>query len=118
CFFEARAYSQTGIGETLSGPDSHETGQGPHDIHDHNWGTTTMGSLLHHWIWGRAAIGPYTAVYASEYPNQPYSHGRTDGLQQFFIASEREVLVNVEGPGAARVAAVPAVNPDPRNASA
>ena len=30
CFFEARAYSQTGIGETLSGPDSHETGQGPH----------------------------------------------------------------------------------------
>ena len=86
--------------------------------HDHNWGTTTMGSLLHHWIWGRAAIGPYTAVYASEYPNQPYSHGRTDGLQQFFIASEREVLVNVEGPGATRVAAVPAANPDPRNASA
>jgi len=30
CFFAAQAYSQTGIGETLSGPDSHETGQGPH----------------------------------------------------------------------------------------
>ncbi|MCU1234230.1 MAG: hypothetical protein JWP63_2197 [Candidatus Solibacter sp.] len=86
--------------------------------HDHNWGTTTMGSLLHHWIWGRAAIGPYTAVYASEYPNQPYTNSRTDGLQQFFIASEREVLVNVEGSGAARVTAVPAANPDPRNASA
>ncbi|MCU1337435.1 MAG: hypothetical protein JWO19_3016 [Bryobacterales bacterium] len=86
--------------------------------HDHNWGTTTMGSVLHHWIWGRAAIGPYTAVYASEYPNQPYENGRTDGLQQFFIASEREVLINVEGSDAARVTAVPAANPDPRNGSA
>jgi hypothetical protein len=28
CLFGARAYSQTGIGETLSGPDSHETRQG------------------------------------------------------------------------------------------
>jgi hypothetical protein len=37
---------------------------------------------------------------------------RTDGLQQFFIASEREVLVNVEGSDAARVTAVPASNPD------
>jgi porin len=29
CVFGARAYSQTGIGETLSGPDSHEVRQGP-----------------------------------------------------------------------------------------
>jgi hypothetical protein len=86
--------------------------------HDHNWGTATMGTLLHHWIWGRAAIGPYTAVYASEYPTQPYTHGRTHGIQQVFIASEREVLVNVEGPATARVIAPPAPNPDPRNASA
>ena len=38
CFFEARAYSQTGIGETLSGPDSHETGQGPHGHLLGDWG--------------------------------------------------------------------------------
>jgi porin len=30
CLFTARAHCQTGLGETLSGPDSHETGQGPH----------------------------------------------------------------------------------------
>jgi porin len=29
CILAAYAYSQTGLGETLSGPDSHETGQGP-----------------------------------------------------------------------------------------
>jgi porin len=38
CFFEARAHSQTGIGETLSGPDSHETGQGPHGHLLGDWG--------------------------------------------------------------------------------
>ena len=38
CFFAARAYSQTGIGETLSGPDSHETGQGPHGHLLGDWG--------------------------------------------------------------------------------
>jgi porin len=30
CVFADSAYCQTGLGETLSGPDSHETGQGPH----------------------------------------------------------------------------------------
>lgn len=86
--------------------------------HDHNWGTTTLGTVENHWIWGRAAIGPYTAVFASNYPTQAFSHGRTDGLQQLFIASEREVLVNVEGFGTARVTAPIAPNPDPRNAVA
>jgi len=38
CFFAARAYSQTGLGETLSGPDSHETGQGPHGHLFGDWG--------------------------------------------------------------------------------
>jgi hypothetical protein len=86
--------------------------------HDHNWGTTTMGSVENHWIWGRAAIGPYTAVFVSNYPTAAFSHGGTNGLQQFFIASEREVLVNVEGFDAARVTAASAPNPDPRNAFA
>ena len=30
CMFASRAYCQDAQGETLSGPDSHETGQGPH----------------------------------------------------------------------------------------
>jgi hypothetical protein len=86
--------------------------------HDHNWGTTSMGSMENHWIWGRAAIGPYTAVFVSNYPTHAFSRDRTDGLQQLFIASEREVLVNVEGFGTARVTAPIAPNPDPRNAVA
>jgi porin len=41
--FADHAYPQTSIGETLSGPDSHETGQGPH------------GHLLGDW----AGVRPY-----------------------------------------------------------
>jgi len=36
--FAAQAYSQTGPGETLSGPDSRETGQGPHGHLFGEWG--------------------------------------------------------------------------------
>jgi carbohydrate-selective porin OprB len=36
--FAARARSQTGLEETLSGPDSHETGQGPHGHLFGEWG--------------------------------------------------------------------------------
>jgi porin len=38
CVFAARARSQTGLEETLSGPDSHETGQGPHGHLFGEWG--------------------------------------------------------------------------------
>jgi len=38
CIFGAPAYSQTVQDETLSGPDSHETGQGPHGHLLGNWG--------------------------------------------------------------------------------
>jgi len=36
--FAAHTYSQSSIGETLSGPDSHETGQGPHGHLLGDWG--------------------------------------------------------------------------------
>ena len=36
--FAAHARSQTGLEETLSGPDSHETGQGPHGHLFGEWG--------------------------------------------------------------------------------
>jgi carbohydrate-selective porin OprB len=38
CIFAARAHCQTGLGETLSGPDSHETGQGPRGHLFGEWG--------------------------------------------------------------------------------
>src|SRR5882762_103073 len=38
CVFALPAYSQTAQEETLSGPDSHETGQGPHGHLFGDWG--------------------------------------------------------------------------------
>jgi porin len=38
CIFATRACSQTGLEETLSGPDSHETGQGTHGHLFGEWG--------------------------------------------------------------------------------
>ncbi len=38
CLFAVRADAQTALGETLSGPDSHETGQGPHGHLLGDWG--------------------------------------------------------------------------------
>jgi carbohydrate-selective porin OprB len=38
CVFGARAYSQTGLGETLSGPDSHERRQGADGYLLGDWG--------------------------------------------------------------------------------
>jgi predicted secreted hydrolase len=86
--------------------------------HDHNWGTTTMGSMVHHWIWGRAAIGPYTAVFADMVLTRPYQVDGVDTQQSLYIASGDEVLVNVIGAGAARVTATTAPNPSPRNHAA
>ena len=85
--------------------------------HDKNWGTASMGSLMHHWLWFRAAVGPYTAVFFSQYPTEAYAIGDKDGLQQLFIASEREVVVNLEGPAAVRLTAPVTSSPDPRNPS-
>jgi hypothetical protein len=85
--------------------------------HDKNWGTTSMARTMHHWLWFRAAVGPYTAVFFSQYPTMPYPVGE-DGLQQLFIASDQQVLVNLEGPGVAPMTAPVAPNPDPRNTSA
>jgi carbohydrate-selective porin OprB len=38
CLYAVSAHSQDGLGETLSGPDSHETGQGPHGHLFGDWG--------------------------------------------------------------------------------
>jgi hypothetical protein len=32
--------------------------------HDHNWGNYAMSSLMHHWYWGRAMVGGYSAITA------------------------------------------------------
>jgi hypothetical protein len=30
--------------------------------HDHNWGDASMLKLMHHWYWGRAAVGDYRII--------------------------------------------------------
>jgi len=47
CVFAASAYAQTGLEETLSGPDSHETGQGPHGHLFGEWGGKRSNLLEH-----------------------------------------------------------------------
>lgn len=82
--------------------------------HDHNWGRQTQGSMAHHWTWGRAAIGPYTAVFANVFPTRTYQVP-SGAVQSVYIASADGVLVNVCGPGVARLTAPTAPNPGPRN---
>lgn len=86
--------------------------------HDHNWGTRTMGSMIHHWIWGRAAIGPYTVVFADMFLTRAYHGDGADARQSLYIASADEILVNAFGAGAAQVTATAASNPSPRNQAA
>ena len=86
--------------------------------HDHNWGRQTQGSMAHHWTWGRAAIGPYTAVFANVFPTHAYQLPGGASAQSVYIASADGVLVNVYGAGAARVTAPTAPNPGPRNRQA
>jgi porin len=47
CILAASARSQTGLEETLSGPDSHETGQGPHGHLFGEWGGKRTRLLEH-----------------------------------------------------------------------
>ena len=44
---------------TVSGAPARVSGVG---YHDHNWGNAPITELVHHWYWGRARIGPYTAI--------------------------------------------------------
>ena len=86
--------------------------------HDHNWGTITMGSMVHHWIWGRAAVGPYTVVFADMFLTRAYQVGGADAVQSVYIAAADEVAMNVFGAAAAQVTTVDAPNPSPRNHAA
>jgi len=42
--------------------------------HDHNWGNANMRPLLNHWYWGRAKIGPYTAITSWIWGEKKYGY--------------------------------------------
>ena len=82
--------------------------------HDHNWGTATLGSAFDHWIWGRATVGPFTAVFLDVFPTQAYRTGESN-VQSLYIASPDAVLLNIAGVDVATVTASTGPNPDSRN---
>lgn len=43
----------------VQGKTTHYTGTG---YHDHNWGNISMLSIIKHWYWGRAKVGPYQII--------------------------------------------------------
>lgn len=57
----------------INGQEKHYHGTG---YHDHNWGNVSLISILHHWYWGRAKIGPYTAIncYITSTKKYDYHH--------------------------------------------
>jgi predicted secreted hydrolase len=42
--------------------DGHTETRSGSGYHDHNWGNIAPRKVLHHWYWGRARVGDYTAV--------------------------------------------------------
>jgi len=73
---------------TLDGNRFNLTGSG---YHDHNWGNVPMMSLMNHWYWGRAKIGPYQVISSyitgeKEYGYQTYPI--------FMIAKDGKILAD------------------------
>src|ERR1700694_6040533 len=44
---------------TIGNEEHRASGSG---YHDHNWGDVPMQTLMHHWYWARASVGPYTVI--------------------------------------------------------
>jgi hypothetical protein len=44
-----------------------------------------MANLVYHWVWGRAAIAPYTAVFASVVPTRAAGVGDA-GIRSVYFA--------------------------------
>lgn len=57
--------------------------------HDHNWGSTNMLKLLHHWYWGRANIGPYTVISSYTVANAKYGY---KSFKSLFLANDHQVI--------------------------
>src|SRR5258708_12226470 len=69
--FAARAQSQTASEETLSGPDSHETGQGPH------------GHLFGDWGGERARLSEHGVQFDLQYVSDSLWNLKSDQAERF-----------------------------------
>jgi CrtC N-terminal lipocalin domain len=73
---------------TLDGHSEEIRGSG---YHDHNWGEVSMHELIHHWYWGRATIGDFTAITAFITAEKQY---RNATIPIFMLAREGQILLD------------------------
>jgi predicted secreted hydrolase len=48
--------------------------------HDHNWGNVALPSVLDHWYWVRAHVGPYTLIFVEQIALKKIWFGAFAGL--------------------------------------
>jgi hypothetical protein len=59
--------------------------------HDHNWGNANMRPLLNHWYWGRAKVGPYTAITSFIWAEKKYAYNT---FPVFMLARDGALLAD------------------------
>jgi hypothetical protein len=62
--------------------------------HDHNWGNIAPRKVLHHWYWGRACVGDYTAVTLMFVSHDKYDNAV---LPKVMIAKDSEIVGSAVG---------------------
>lgn len=70
----------------IQGTQEHLQGVG---YHDHNWGDTSMATLINHWYWGRARAGDYSNVASHIVAEKAY--GNTE-LPIFMLAKDGKII--------------------------
>lgn len=70
----------------LDGQTSTLTGTG---YHDHNWGNESMLKLMHHWYWGRAAVGDYQVISTETTAEKAFGYQK---LPVMMIADHGELV--------------------------
>lgn len=71
---------------TLNGQTTTLTGKG---YHDHNWGDESMLKLMHHWYWGRAAVGEYHVISTETTAEKAFGYAK---LPVMMIADHGELI--------------------------
>lgn len=57
--------------------------------HDHNWGDTLMLKIMHHWYWGRAAVGDYQVISTETTAEKEYNYQK---LPVMMIADHGKII--------------------------
>jgi hypothetical protein len=83
-----------GAVEAVITRDGHTETQRGSGYHDHNWGNIAPRKVLHHWYWGRARVGDYTAVTLMFVSHDKYDNAL---LPAAMIAKDGEIVGTAVG---------------------